>query len=48
VTLLKHKVLAYITHGERLLIFSHPDAPEAGLQVPGGDVGTGGKTPPQG
>jgi 8-oxo-dGTP diphosphatase len=32
------KGFAYVTHrdalGERLLIFSHPDAPEAGLQVP--------------
>jgi len=41
VTLLKHKVLAYITHGERLLIFSHPDAPEAGLQVPAGTLEPG-------
>jgi ADP-ribose pyrophosphatase YjhB (NUDIX family) len=32
----KHKVLAYITHGDRLLVFSHPHAPEAGIQVPGG------------
>ena len=40
-TLLKHKVLAYITHGERLLIFSHPDCPEAGLQVPAGTLEPG-------
>jgi ADP-ribose pyrophosphatase YjhB (NUDIX family) len=33
---LKYKVLAYITHGDRLLVFSHPYAPEAGIQVPGG------------
>jgi len=32
------KVLAYITHGSRLLVFSHPDAPEAGIQVPAGTV----------
>jgi len=38
---LRHKVLAYITHGERLLVFSHPYAPEAGIQVPGGTVGEG-------
>jgi 8-oxo-dGTP pyrophosphatase MutT (NUDIX family) len=35
------KAYAYITHGERLLIFSHPDSPEAGIQVPGGTVGDG-------
>ncbi|MEL6651903.1 MAG: NUDIX domain-containing protein [Bacteroidota bacterium] len=38
----KTKVLAYLTrqqHGKRqLLIFSHRDFPEAGLQVPGGSV----------
>ncbi|MBN1250219.1 MAG: NUDIX domain-containing protein [Anaerolineae bacterium] len=37
----KRKVYAYITHGERLLIFGHPDSPEAGLQVPGGTVEAG-------
>jgi 8-oxo-dGTP pyrophosphatase MutT (NUDIX family) len=35
------KVLAYITHQNRLLIFSHPDFPEAGLQVPAGSVEPG-------
>lgn len=40
-TTLKHKVLAYITHGERLLILSHPDCPEAGLQVPAGTLEPG-------
>ena len=41
---LKRKAFAYITHrhsdaaGERLLIFSHPNAPEAGLQVPAGTI----------
>lgn len=32
------KVIAYITQGERLLVFSHPYEPEAGIQVPGGSV----------
>lgn len=35
---LKHKVFAYITHGDRLLVFAHPNAPEAGIQVPAGTV----------
>jgi 8-oxo-dGTP diphosphatase len=34
----KRKVYAYITHADRLLIFSHPDFPEAGVQVPGGTL----------
>lgn len=40
-TVHKHKVLAYITHGGRLLVFRHPDHPEAGIQVPGGTVAEG-------
>jgi 8-oxo-dGTP diphosphatase len=32
------KVLAYITHGQRLLVFNHPHSPEAGIQVPGGTL----------
>src|SRR5262245_9995661 len=32
------KVLAYITHGGRLLVFRHPDFPEAGIQVPAGTI----------
>jgi len=32
------KAYAYITRGSQLLIFSHPDFPDAGLQVPGGTV----------
>ncbi len=35
------KVLIYITHGDRLLVFTHPEHPAAGLQVPGGTVETG-------
>ncbi len=34
----KHKVFAYITHQHHLLVFRHPDAPEAGIQVPAGTV----------
>ncbi|MCX6043650.1 MAG: NUDIX domain-containing protein [Chloroflexi bacterium] len=34
----KHKVFAYITRGEQLLVFRHPYAPEAGIQVPAGTV----------
>lgn len=36
----KHKVFAYITHGNRLLVFRHLYAPEAGIQVPAGTVET--------
>jgi 8-oxo-dGTP pyrophosphatase MutT (NUDIX family) len=35
------KVFAYITHQDRLLIFSQPDSPEAGLQVPAGTLEPG-------
>ena len=35
------KVLAYITHRGRLLVFRQPDFPEAGIQVPGGSVEPG-------
>lgn len=35
------KVLAYITHGSRLLVLTHPESPEAGIQVPGGTVEAG-------
>lgn len=37
----KHKVVAYITHGDHLLVFAHPDAPEVGIQVPAGTVEEG-------
>jgi 8-oxo-dGTP diphosphatase len=36
--IVKRKVYAYITHRDRLLVFSHPNAPEAGIQVPGGSL----------
>ena len=37
----KKKVFAYITHGNRLLVFSHPNSPEAGIQVPAGTLNPG-------
>ena len=37
----KRKVLAYITHGSRLLVFLHPHHPEAGIQIPAGSVRDG-------
>jgi 8-oxo-dGTP diphosphatase len=35
------KVFAYITHQQHLLVFTHPDFPEAGIQVPAGTVEPG-------
>ena len=35
------KVFAYITSQDHLLVFSHPDFPEAGIQVPAGTVEPG-------
>ncbi|MBN2310168.1 MAG: NUDIX domain-containing protein [Candidatus Hydrogenedentes bacterium] len=35
---LKHKAFAYITHGNRLLVFDHVHYPEAGTQVPAGTI----------
>ncbi|MBX3081873.1 MAG: NUDIX domain-containing protein [Anaerolineae bacterium] len=32
------KAYAYVTRGNHLLIFRHPDFPDAGLQVPGGSI----------
>lgn len=37
----KGKAFAYITHGDRLLVFRHPSAPEAGIQVPAGSIREG-------
>ncbi len=39
--LIKRKAYAYITHGSRLLVFEHVNAPEAGIQVPGGSLEDG-------
>ena len=35
-----HKVFAYITNQNKLLVFRHMDFPEAGIQVPAGTVKT--------
>ncbi len=35
------KVVIYVVHRGHLLVFVHPDAPEAGLQVPAGSVEPG-------
>lgn len=37
----KAKVFAYITYEQRLLVFSHPYEPEAGIQVPAGTLEAG-------
>lgn len=34
----KRKVLAYITDGDRLLVFRQPEYPEVGIQIPGGTI----------
>jgi len=41
VPIVRRKAFAYITHGSRLLVFSHPHAPEAGIQVPAGTIRPG-------
>jgi 8-oxo-dGTP pyrophosphatase MutT (NUDIX family) len=35
---LKRKVVVYITWNDKLLVFSHPDFPEAGIQAPAGTI----------
>lgn len=35
------RAVAYITHGDRLLVFRHTQYPEAGIQVPGGTIEPG-------
>lgn len=37
----KQKAFAYITYQNKLLVFIHPHAPEAGIQVPAGTVKDG-------
>lgn len=39
------KVIAYITRDNELLVFTHRDFPEAGLQVPAGKIQSGESTP---
>ena len=41
VSLPTRKAFAYITHRNRLLVFTHPFAPEAGVQVPAGTIEDG-------
>jgi ADP-ribose pyrophosphatase YjhB (NUDIX family) len=41
VSTVKRKVYAYVTHGDRLLVFVHPNHPDAGVQVPGGTLEEG-------
>ena len=37
----RHRAYAYVTHEDRLLLFTHPESPEAGIQVPAGTVDPG-------
>ena len=37
----RHRAYAYITHENRLLLFTHPNSPEAGIQVPAGTIEPG-------
>ena len=39
----RHRAYAYITSGSRLLLFTQPGTPEAGIQVPAGTIGPGEK-----
>jgi 8-oxo-dGTP diphosphatase len=39
--IVKRKGFAYITHQGRLLVFTHPNSPEAGIQVPAGSLEPG-------
>jgi 8-oxo-dGTP pyrophosphatase MutT (NUDIX family) len=36
-----HKAYVYLTCGRKLLVFSQPDQPDVGLQVPGGTLDPG-------
>jgi 8-oxo-dGTP pyrophosphatase MutT (NUDIX family) len=38
--IVKYKAFAYITYQQHLLVFRHPYAPEAGIQVPAGTIET--------
>ena len=35
---IRHRAYAYITSGRRLLLFTQPGAPDAGIQVPAGTI----------
>ena len=41
---IRRKAFAYITHESRLLVFTHPNCPDAGIQVPAGTVEPGEST----
>lgn len=43
---LKHKAMVYVTWGEKFLVFTQPQFPEAGIQVVAGTVAQG-ETPEQ-
>jgi 8-oxo-dGTP diphosphatase len=38
---IRHRAYAYVTHQDRVLLFTHPDSPEAGIQVPAGGIKDG-------
>ena len=38
---IRHRAYAYITNGRRLLLFTHPESPGAGVQVPAGTIEPG-------
>ena len=38
---IRHRAYAYITNGSRLLLFTQPGAPEAGIQAPAGTIEAG-------
>jgi 8-oxo-dGTP pyrophosphatase MutT (NUDIX family) len=38
---IRRKAFAYVTSGPRLLLFTHPEHPEAGIQVPAGTMAPG-------
>ena len=38
---IRHRAYAYITNGSRLLLFTQPGAPEAGIQLPAGTIEPG-------
>lgn len=37
----RHRAYAYVTNGTKLLVFTHPLSPEAGIQVPAGTIQEG-------
>ena len=38
---IRHRAYAYITNGRRLLLITHPESPDAGVQVPAGTIEPG-------